>query len=184
MWPCYSPVRLPQGRPRWNPNKPKPPRHLSINQTWHEIWEETCGQKDTGSRFYAVVFGSTLGTYWSNHPPTTAAQNTPCTFTVGPFWRSVKHTLPGALAAICVWVCLFQERLVVVYHSPHFMSGTVGTVAGNGAKSQPGDSLWSHTVCCLKNKPHTDRNMGLYAFKHTLRLFIRCVNIFIYHFSD
>lgn len=65
-------------------------------------------EKTLGHTSMLVVFGSTLGTYWSNHPSTTAAQNTPCTFMVSPFWRSVKHTVPGALAAVCVcvWECV------------------------------------------------------------------------------
>lgn len=50
----------------------------------------------------------------------------------------------GAIAVmrahVCVYVSVTREG-VVVYHSPHFVSGTVGTVAGNGAKGQPEDSL-------------------------------------------
>lgn len=48
--------------------------------------------------------------------------------------------MPGAIAVMCVCVCVLQEG-GVVYHSRHFVSGTVGTVAGNGAKGQPTDSL-------------------------------------------
>lgn len=60
----------------------------------------------------------------------------------------------------------------------HILWGTVGTVAGKGAKGQPGDSLWSKTVCCWGNRTHTytDRNMGLFTFINTLRLFIQGVN--------
>lgn len=39
-----------------------------------------------------------------------------------------------------VLMCALQEG-GAVYHSPHYVAGTVGTVAGNRAKGQPGDSL-------------------------------------------
>lgn len=143
------------GYQHWNVKKPKQTRHVFINQTVKASTWNLSGVlqlKRHRSHFCAVIFGSTLGTYWSNHPSTTAARNRLWTFTVGPFWRGVKHAVPGASAVmcvLCVCACVIQKSGgFVVYHSPHIMSGTVGTVAGNRAKVQPGDSLWSQTACC------------------------------------
>lgn len=63
---------------------------------------------------YAVIFGSTSGTYWSNNPLTTASQNRLRTYTVGPFWRGVKHTVPWAIAVMCV--CVLRGVWCIVLH--------------------------------------------------------------------
>lgn len=50
--------------------------------------------------------------------------------------------MPGQEQQLLYVRCVLQSRGVGgVYHSLHFVSGTVGTAAGKAAKGQPGDSL-------------------------------------------
>lgn len=81
MWPCRIPVR-PQ--PKWRPEVRKTSGHASMPLSLAVHWE---------------LIGVTT-------PQQLQAQNRLWTFTVGPFGRGVKHAVPGALAAMCVRVCV------------------------------------------------------------------------------
>lgn len=111
MWPWHIIVRPPSGPPQKNLYQPKLKSRSSIVQifaTQHEIWKETCGQKDIGSHLFAIIFGWTLGTYWTYHPLTTVALNRSWSFWVGLFWRGVKNARQGAMASMHWWarVCV------------------------------------------------------------------------------
>lgn len=104
---CDVPCSIRELTPRsshQNLNQPKPLRHASINHLvgpGHVTWVWTCGYEDFRSCFWAVMFGSTLGTYCCYHPLTTVTQNRRQTFIDGPFCRGVNHMVPGAIAVMC-----------------------------------------------------------------------------------